>query len=94
MTVLEATVRLSRAAVHGSLLVLGYPDVYAAADTGPESSPAADRPGGIDQVMVDGTCAATGLHADDLSLLPDGPGGSWSSSAATTAMRRRPGSRR
>ena len=54
--------------------MLGYPDVYAAADAVPEVL-AAGCIGleGFDQVMVDGM-RATGLHAGNLPLLPEGGG--------------------
>jgi FAD/FMN-containing dehydrogenase/Fe-S oxidoreductase len=74
VTVLEATVRLIESPPARVLLVLGYPDVYAAADAVPEVL-AGGCIGleGFDQVMVDGM-RATGLHADNLSLLPEGAG--------------------
>jgi FAD/FMN-containing dehydrogenase/Fe-S oxidoreductase len=74
VTVLEATVRLIESPPGRTLLVLGYPDVFAAADAVPAVL-AAGCIGleGFDQVMVDGM-RATGLHASNLSLLPDGGG--------------------
>jgi FAD/FMN-containing dehydrogenase/Fe-S oxidoreductase len=74
VTVLEATVRLVTSPPSRVLLVLGYPDVYAAADAVPDVL-AGGCIGleGFDQVMVDGM-RATGLHAGNLPLLPDGEG--------------------
>ena len=73
-TVLEATVRLVTSPPSRVLLVLGYPDVYAAADAVPDVL-AGGCIGleGFDQVMVD-AMRATGLHAGNLPLLPDGAG--------------------
>ena len=55
VTVLEATVRLVHSPPARSLLVLGYPDVYRAADHVPRGARAQARSGskGIDDVLVD-----------------------------------------
>jgi FAD/FMN-containing dehydrogenase/Fe-S oxidoreductase len=70
--VLEATVRLVDDPPGKSLLVLGYPDVYAAADDTPfvlESGPHGLE--GIDDVLTD-HMKRKGIHADELAELPDG----------------------
>jgi Fe-S oxidoreductase len=74
VTVLEATVRLVTSPPSLALLVLGYPDVYAAADAVPDVL-AGGCIGleGFDRVMVD-AMRTTGLHAGNLPLLPGGDG--------------------
>ncbi|MBM2810994.1 MAG: linked oxidase domain protein [Chloroflexi bacterium] len=75
VTVLEATLRLVDSPPGRSLLVLGYPDVYAAGNAVMEvlaQGPLAVE--GIDDRLVD-AMRAIGMFVDDLALLPDG--GSW-----------------
>jgi FAD/FMN-containing dehydrogenase/Fe-S oxidoreductase len=74
VTVLEATVRLVDSPPAHSTLVLGYPDVYAAADAVPEvmrHSPIGLE--GIDDRLVE-YMKRKDVHVDDLRLLPDGKG--------------------
>jgi FAD/FMN-containing dehydrogenase/Fe-S oxidoreductase len=72
--VLEAKVRLVHSPPARTLVVLGYSDVYVAADHVPEIM----RTGpigleGIDEKLVS-SMKKKGLHASDLNLLPDGKG--------------------
>src|SRR2546429_2314050 len=71
---LEATVRLVPNPAARSLLVLGYEDVYSAADHVMEAM--AHKPIGLegldDRLIED--MKALGLHPDDLKLLPEGGG--------------------
>jgi len=74
VTVLEATVRLVPSPPARTLLVLGYPDVYTAADHVPEileHGPIGLE--GIDDVLIANT-RRKGLHPEDLRLLPEGGG--------------------
>src|SRR5262245_31924959 len=74
VTVLEATVRLVHSPPVRSLLVLGFPDVYAAGDHIMEVL--AHQPiglEGLDEVLVE-DMKKKGLHPADLQLLPDGGG--------------------
>src|SRR5207302_1846079 len=74
VTVLEATVRLVPDPPARSLVVLGYPDVYAAAADVVdvlEHQPLAIE--GIDEVLV-ADMRAKGMHPDDVALLPEGRG--------------------
>jgi FAD/FMN-containing dehydrogenase/Fe-S oxidoreductase len=74
VTILDATVRLTPWPRHRSLLVLGYPSVYEAADHLEEVLAA--RPiglEGIDDVLV-GDMQVKQLHTDYLKLLPEGRG--------------------
>ena len=74
VTILEATLRLVPSPQVRSLVVLGYPDVYAAADHVPrimESGPIGLE--GIDDQLID-YMKKKGLHVEDLDLLPDGGG--------------------
>ncbi len=74
VTVLEATVRLVDSPRARSLLVLGYPDVYQAADHVPDvmaTGPIACE--GLDQGLVD-DMLGKGLHPDTVQELPDGHG--------------------
>jgi Fe-S oxidoreductase/FAD/FMN-containing dehydrogenase len=74
VTVLDATVRLIDSPPARSLLLLGYPDVYAAADDVTEVLAA--RPfglEGIDDVLVE-HMRRKHFHPDELALLPDGRG--------------------
>ena len=71
-TVLEATVRVIDAPRARALLVLGYPDIYAAADHVMEAVDA--QPIGleaIDEVLV-GNLKSKGKHTKETSLLPRG----------------------
>jgi FAD/FMN-containing dehydrogenase/Fe-S oxidoreductase len=74
VTVLEATVRLWPAPKARSVLVLGYPDVYVAADQVPailESRPMALE--GMDDRLVE-AMRTKGMHLEHLRLLPEGGG--------------------
>ena len=74
VTVLEATVRLVHSPPARSLLVLGYPDVYAAADQVLdvlEHSPTGLE--GLDDRLVD-YMIKKDFHTKDLQLLPEGNG--------------------
>jgi FAD/FMN-containing dehydrogenase/Fe-S oxidoreductase len=74
VTVLEATVRLVGSPPARALVVLGYPDVYTAADQVPAIM--AHAPIGLegfDDRMID-AMKKKGLHPDDVRLLPDGGG--------------------
>ncbi|HEX7182895.1 MAG TPA: FAD-binding and (Fe-S)-binding domain-containing protein [Thermoanaerobaculia bacterium] len=74
VTVLEATVRLVPSPPARTLLVLGYPDVYTAADHTSEIlefSPIGLE--GIDDVLVE-SLRRKGLHAESVHLLPEGRG--------------------
>jgi FAD/FMN-containing dehydrogenase/NAD-dependent dihydropyrimidine dehydrogenase PreA subunit len=74
VTVLEATVRLVDSPPARSLLVLGYADIYAAADHVPEVL--AHKPIGLEglDVGVVTSIKAAGMRAGDLGLLPEGAG--------------------
>ncbi len=74
VTILEAKLKLVDSPPARTLVVLGYPDVYAAADHVPdvlEHGPVGLE--GIDEDLVD-DMEATGLHTRDLALLPSGAG--------------------
>jgi FAD/FMN-containing dehydrogenase/Fe-S oxidoreductase len=74
VTVLEATVRLVPSPPARSLLVLGYPDVYCAADHVPEvleHKPIGLE--GIDDRLIE-DMKRTGIHPEDVALLPAGNG--------------------
>lgn len=74
VTILEATLTLIPAKPQRALLVLGYPSVDAAADDVPrlrEFRPVGLE--GMDDLLVH-HLRAKGLHASDLSLLPEGKG--------------------
>jgi FAD/FMN-containing dehydrogenase/Fe-S oxidoreductase len=74
VTVLEAKVRLVYNPPVRSLLVLGYPDVFSAADHVLEVLEA--KPiglEGLDELLID-NMKAKGLHPRDVKLLPDGKG--------------------
>jgi FAD/FMN-containing dehydrogenase/Fe-S oxidoreductase len=74
VTVLEATLCLLENPKARTLLVLGYPDVYSAADHAPEIMQ--HKPiglEGIDDVLI-GYMKKTGLHPGDIELLPEGKG--------------------
>jgi FAD/FMN-containing dehydrogenase/Fe-S oxidoreductase len=75
VTVLEATVRLVHSPRHRTLVVLGYPDAYSAADHVPEiltHGPTGLE--GIDDVLVE-DMKKKELHPRNIELLP--PGGGW-----------------
>jgi FAD/FMN-containing dehydrogenase/Fe-S oxidoreductase len=74
VSVLEATVRLVHSPPARSLLLLGYPDVYGAADDAMEvleHGPIGLE--GIDDVLI-GNMKKKGLHPEDVPLLPEGKG--------------------
>jgi FAD/FMN-containing dehydrogenase/Fe-S oxidoreductase len=74
VTVLGATLRLVDSPPGRSLLVLGYPDIYQAADHVPEimeHQPIGLE--GIDDRLID-DMKVKGLHSRDVDLLPDGRG--------------------
>lgn len=74
VTVLEATLRLVHSPPVRSLLVLGYPDVYSAADHVPEIM-ACGPIGleGVDNLLVE-FMKRKGVHTGDIALLPPGQG--------------------
>jgi FAD/FMN-containing dehydrogenase/Fe-S oxidoreductase len=74
VTVLEATLRLVHSPPKRSLLVVGYPDVFTAADRVPDVL--AYHPiglEGMDDLLID-NLRTKGLRADEIALLPDGRG--------------------
>jgi FAD/FMN-containing dehydrogenase/Fe-S oxidoreductase len=74
VTVLEAELRLVHSPPHRSLLVIGYEDVFCAADHVPqvlEHGPTGLE--GIDDVLVD-DMRSLGVHTEDLGMMPDGKG--------------------
>jgi FAD/FMN-containing dehydrogenase/Fe-S oxidoreductase len=74
VTVLEATLRLVHSPPARTLLVIGYEDVFAAADHVPEVM--AHEPTGlegVDDVLVE-DMKMLGKHEEDLQLLPKGKG--------------------
>ncbi len=74
VTVLEATLRLVPSPPYRSLVVLGFEDVYAAADAVPavlEHRPMGLE--GLDDVLID-DMKRVGVHPRDTKLLPDGRG--------------------
>jgi FAD/FMN-containing dehydrogenase len=74
VTILEATVNLVHSPPARAIVVLGYPDVYVAADQGPRIME--HRPTGLegfDSRLVD-DLRKKHLHADGLALLPQGGG--------------------
>ncbi|HEY7196373.1 MAG TPA: FAD-binding and (Fe-S)-binding domain-containing protein [Gaiellaceae bacterium] len=73
-TILEATVRLVENPRCRSLLVVGYEDAYEAGDHVPQILE--HRPiglEGVDDVLIE-DMTVTGIHKEDLSMLPDGKG--------------------
>ena len=73
-TVLEATVRLVHSPPHRSLLVLGYPDIFEAADHVPEILEYG--PVGLEAIdhRLINDMHLRGMHSSELPLLPDGSG--------------------
>ena len=74
VTVLEAKVRLIHSPPSRSILLLGYPDVYSAGDHIPEIlefKPVGLE--GMDELLVT-FMKKKGLHAEDVTLLPEGKG--------------------
>jgi FAD/FMN-containing dehydrogenase/Fe-S oxidoreductase len=74
VTVLEATVRLVDAPPVRSLVVLGFKDIFTAADHVPavlEHEPTGLE--GMDDELVD-DMRREGMHSDDIKLLPEGKG--------------------
>jgi FAD/FMN-containing dehydrogenase/Fe-S oxidoreductase len=74
VTVLEATVHLVHSPPHRTLVVLGYANEYEAADDVPrvlEHEPTGLE--GVDAVLIE-DLTVVGLHAENLSQLPDGHG--------------------
>ncbi len=74
VTILEATLKLVPARPERVLVMLGFPDIFLAADAVPEaliSKPIAIE--GFDQILVD-RYKVKGLHAEDLKILPKGGG--------------------
>ena len=74
VTVLEASLQLVDSRPERALLVLGYPDVYTAADHVPaimEYGPIGLE--GIDDLLID-YMKRTELHPEDVELLPEGRG--------------------
>jgi Fe-S oxidoreductase/FAD/FMN-containing dehydrogenase len=74
VTILEATLEIYPARAERVVVVLGYPDAYEAGDHVPQIR--AFRPiglEGIDDRLVE-DMVKTGLHAEDIPLLPDGKG--------------------
>lgn len=74
VTILEATLKLIHHPPHQALVVLGYPDVYSAADHVLEV--ARHQPmglEGVDQQLLYGM-RRKGLHTEKISLLPEGQG--------------------
>ena len=73
-TVLQARLRLVRSPAHRVLVVLGYADIYRAADAVPEFerfSPIAIE--GLDLAIIDGL-RERGLCSEEIALLPKGRG--------------------
>ena len=75
MTILEAQLHLVPSPRARSLLVLGYPDVYAAGDHVPEILEARPIGPGGDRRRARPDMKKKGIHPNDITLLP--PGGGW-----------------
>jgi FAD/FMN-containing dehydrogenase/Fe-S oxidoreductase len=74
VTVLEATCRLVASPPERALLVIGYPDIFLAADAVPEVM--VHKPiglEGIDELLVEST-RRRGINGEGLALLPQGNG--------------------
>jgi hypothetical protein len=89
VTILEATLAVYPARPKRALCVLGYRDVYEAGDHVPQIR--AFRPVGLegmdDRLLDD--MRRTGLHAEDIGLLPMARAGCSSSSVRTRMTRPR-----
>jgi FAD/FMN-containing dehydrogenase/Fe-S oxidoreductase len=93
VTVLEATCRLVESPPERVLLVIGYPDIFLAADAVPEIM--AHKPiglEGIDDLLVQST-RLRGINGEGLALLPQGNGwllaefGAWTRAEAEAQAR-------
>ena len=93
VTVLEATCRLVESPPERVLLVVGYPDIFLAADAIPEIM--AHKPiglEGVDDVLVEST-RRRGINPEGLALLPQGNGwllvefGAWTRAEAEAQAR-------
>ncbi|HLX12469.1 MAG TPA: FAD-linked oxidase C-terminal domain-containing protein [Bacteroidota bacterium] len=74
VTVLEATLRLVDSPPGRTLLVIGFPDIYVAADAVPEIvSYGPIGLEGIDDILIDGM-KRKGLHVEKIAQLPPGKG--------------------
>lgn len=74
VTVLEATCKLIEKPKAASLVVLGFPDVFAAADAAPKAL--AHKPMGLegmDELLID-WMKRKNMHPSDIQLLPEGKG--------------------
>ena len=74
VTVLEATLNLIHNPAERVIAIIGFPDIYQAADAVPrvlEHKPVGLE--GFDQTMID-RYKTKGLHVDDLKVLPEGQG--------------------
>ena len=72
VTILEATLQLVPSPPHKALLVLGYPDICAAADHAAQLvTEGVTALEGFDDALVR-DMRQVGLHTDDLALLPEG----------------------
>ena len=74
VTVLEATLNLIHNPAERVIAIIGFPDIFQAADAVPrvlEHKPIGLE--GFDQTMID-RYKVKGLHADDLKVLPEGEG--------------------
>ena len=72
---LQAVTRLVKRPAHRVILVLGYPDIYAAADAVPDIMPSAPLAvEGLDERIIGGL-RERGLRLDDIAQLP--PGRAW-----------------
>jgi FAD/FMN-containing dehydrogenase/Fe-S oxidoreductase len=75
VTILEAKVRLIDGKPERTMVVLGYPDIYAASDHLPlilEHNPIALE--GVDEMLIDNLHKKGGIHQQFLNLFPDGGG--------------------
>jgi FAD/FMN-containing dehydrogenase/Fe-S oxidoreductase len=75
VTILEAKVRLIDGKPERTMVVLGYPDIFAASDHLPlilESNPIALE--GIDEMLIDNLHKKGGVHQQFLNLFPEGGG--------------------
>src|SRR5947209_7592992 len=75
LTILEAKVRLIDAKAERTMVVLGYPDIFAASDHLPlllEYNPIALE--GVDELLIDNLHKKGGIHQQFLNLFPEGGG--------------------